>query len=266
MSFFKDTRVKEFMTSHVEQVAPSAALTDVDARLRALDISCLAVVDKGALVGTVSRTDLLRVGRRRAEAPGTQAPRNVLLDFSSETVNAVMGKDVATVAEDSNLAQAASVMVDRGLHRVFVLGRDQLVGVLSTLDLMLAIYKAGSKETLAEFMSSEVVVTDVGDTVADATALLESSKISGLIVVENDWPVGVYTQVEALAAKDAEGKSLVEDAMDPALICMQVSTSMQRAAQKALRMRVRRIVAVENRHVRGVLSGMDFAALVAGRS
>ena len=266
MSFFKDTLVKQFMTSHVEEVSPTTSLAEVDQRLRALDISCLAVVDKGVLVGTVSRTDLLRVGRRRAEASGKEAPRNVLLDFSSQRVGEVMGKDVATVSEDASLEQAAGVMVDRGLHRVFVLRDDALVGVLSTLDLMLAIYKAGSKETLAQFMSPEVVVTDVGDTVAEATALLASSKISGLIVVEDEWPVGVFTQVEALAAKDATDKSLVEDAMDPALVCMQVTTTMQRAAHKALRMRVRRIVAVESRHVRGVLSGMDFATLVAGRS
>jgi predicted transcriptional regulator len=147
-----------------------------------------------------------------------------------------------------------------------VLRDAELVGVLSTLDLMLAIHKAGSKETLAQYMSSGVVVSDVGDTVAKATALLESSKITGVIVVENEWPVGVFTQVEALAAKDAPDTSLVEDAMDPALICMQVTTAMQRAAQQALRMRVRRIVAVESRHMRGVLSGMDFAAHVASSS
>lgn len=266
MSFFKSTPVNQFMTSHVVRVEPSTSLIEVDERLRAQDISCVAVVDKGVLIGTVSRTDLLRVGRRRAEAPRAQAPRNVLIDFSSQTASEVMGKGVATVTEGSNLEQAASMMVERGLHRVFVLRNDEPVGVLSTLDLMLAIYKAGSKETLAEFMSAGVVVTDVGDTVAEATALLESSKISGLIVVENEWPVGVFTQVEALAAKDTPDDSLVEDAMDPALICMQVTTTMQRAAQQALRMRVRRLVAVENRHMRGVLSGLDFAALVAGKA
>ncbi|MBL4634722.1 MAG: hypothetical protein JKY56_12690 [Kofleriaceae bacterium] len=44
------------------------------------------------------------------------------------------------------------------------------------------------------------------------------------------------------------------------------TTPMHRAAQQAIRMRVRRIVASDNRHMRGVFSGLDFAAFVVRAS
>ncbi len=154
-------------------------------------------------------------------------------------------------------------MSEQHVHRVFVGGTESLLGVFSTLDVMRAIRDGVAKEPISEFMSAPVEVVDVEETVAKAVDQLEKSHVSGLIAVENEWPVGVFTQVEALAARDLEDDTLVEDAMDPALICMPVTTSMHRAAQQALRMRVRRIVASEARHMRGILSGLDFARYAA---
>ncbi len=115
-------------------------------------------------------------------------------------------------------------------------------------------------------MSTPILVVDVEDTVAEASDKLAQTKVSGLIAVENEWPVGVFTQVEALSARDLPEDTLVDDIMDPALICMPVTTPMHRAAQQAIRMRVRRIVASEDRHMRGVFSGLDFAAFVVRAS
>lgn len=50
-------------------------------------------------------------------------------------VSEVMTTDPVTVSPDDDLAAAASVMCDKGVHRVLVTDNGRLVGLLSSLDL-----------------------------------------------------------------------------------------------------------------------------------
>jgi predicted transcriptional regulator len=208
---------------------------------------------------------LLREGRRQVTPAANAAgdARRVVLEFAPTPVAEIMTREVYQIAPDASVAAASALMYKSQVHRVFVSDGQTLAGVFSTLDAMTAIRDSAAKTPISELMSTPIEVVDVGATIATAVDQLEASQMSGLVAVENDWPVGVFTQVEALAARDLDAATLVEDAMDPALICMPVTTSIHRAAQQALRMRVRRIVASENRHMRGILSGLDFARYVA---
>ena len=134
------------------------------------------------------------------------------------------------------------------------------------MDIMAAVSRAASRATIEKSMTAPIISVDVGQPLAEATDALQKAKISGLIVTESGWPVGVFTQAEALAAKERASDTQVMEVMDPAVICMPVNTPMQRACQQAIRMRTRRIVATENNFMRGVLSGLDFAAFVAAES
>jgi CBS domain-containing protein len=263
MPDFSKLSVGQYMNSPVLRVAPGHSLSIVYAQLQAKKVSSLAVMEGEKLLGVISRTDLLREGRVSAHTPGKPVDaRRVLLEFSSKTASDVMTPDPVIVGRDTSVAEAGRTMAERAVHRVFVGGSEQVEGVFSTLDIMSAVRDAGSTETIDKNMSSPVIDVDVEESVAAAADRLEHAQISGLIAVENDWPIGVFTQVEALAARDLPDTTKVDDVMDPALICMPVKTQMHRAAQQGLRMRVRRIVASENRHMRGVLSGLDFADFV----
>ena len=259
------TPVREYMSTPALSVGPTDHLGDVYQCMLDCGISSLAVVEDNALIGVVSRTDLLRVGRRQSSpAPKSNADaRHVLLDFDPTPVADIMTRDVSVVSPGTSVAEAAKVMCTMHVHRVFVTEDKALLGVFSTLDVLTAIRDSAAKEPISECMSAPIEVVDIGSTVSSAVDQLANAQVSGLIAVENEWPVGVFTQVEALAARDLDDTAIIEDAMDPALICMPVTTTMHRAAQQALRMRVRRIVASENRHMRGILSGLDFAKYAA---
>ena len=249
--------IRQYMSRPVFSVGPTTLLSDVYQELRSAKVSSLAVVEADALVGVISRTDLLRAGTRNSE----QGSEN--LEFASTEVGEIMTRDVSLVGPETEVAAASQLMCEGHFHRVFVGTNTELKGVFSTLDVMLAIGEGEAPEPISDFMSTPVEVVDVEATLASALRMLEERGITGLIAVENDWPVGVFTQRDALAARNLADDTPVEEAMDPALICMPVTTKMRRAAQQALRMRVRRIVASESRHMRGVLSGLDFARYAA---
>ncbi|MFO0562672.1 MAG: CBS domain-containing protein [Polyangiales bacterium] len=256
-----DEPVRRWMHSPVRTISEGAKLTEADHILREHTLSSLAVVDKsGIAVGVISRTDLLRAGRAKS-AFGRRAP---LLELPDQTVDSVMTKGLLSVPSDTPLSDAAQLMVSRHVHRVYVIDGGTLAGVLSTRDLMDAVATHKEKAPLSDFMSSPVLTVNALDTVAHATDRLNDAHVAGVLVLdESEWPVGLFTQVEALQARELPGSTPVEDVMNYALLCLDMDTPLHRAARHAVETRARRIVAVRERRVWGMITGIDFARIAS---
>ena len=246
--------VELYMSHPVHCVESSATLVDAYEKLRAHRISCLAVVDARKPVGVLSRTDLLRVGRFESG----RSPKSAVLSLPDERIREVMTRAIVTVRPDVALVKAARTMVDGNLHRVFVVDEGRLLGVLSTKEVMLAVSKARDARPIRELMSSPVLMIRASEPVALAVERLDRAHVSGVVVTEGDWPVGMFTQVESLAARNAPRDTPVEDVMSPAMLCMSADTPIFRAAAQAASTRARRVIATEGRTMKGILTGVDF--------
>lgn len=249
-----ESSVELYMSQPVHAVESSSPLSDAYKKLRAHRVSSLAVVDSGKPVGVLSRTDLLRVGRLESG----RSPKSALLILPDKRVRDAMTHAIVTVPPDASIKEAARRMVADGLHRVFVVDKGRLVGVLSTKDVMLAVSEAKDARPISALMSSPVLTVRAGEPVALAVERLEQAHVSGVVVTDNDWPVGVFTQVESLTASNAPRDTPVEDVMSPAMLCMAVSTPTFRAAAQAAATRARRVIATEGREMKGILTGIDF--------
>ncbi len=250
---------RSFMSEPVETVRPDTPLAEVNARLAALNISSLVVVNENDVpLGVISRTDLLRVGRRRAG----DTLKGPLLDFADAPVSGVMTDRVVCVEPDDSITVAAQGMLDHGFHRVFVTERDKVVGVISTRDLMAAIVSRRDETMVAQHMSSEIVRVEAKDSLLRATELLETAHVGGVIVVEDGYPVGMFTQVEALRAADIARAVPVEEVMDMSFVCVPAGQRMHRAAKKSLQLQTRRVIVVNKDVAVGILTGLDFARCV----
>lgn len=239
-----DLPVRDRMTTDVRTVSADAALEHARRILARSAFSSLGVVDDAeALVGVVSQTDLLSHGR-------------------TGTVREHMTSPVLTVTTDASLRAAARLMVDHHVHRVYVVDGSRLVGVLSTRDLMAVVADARVATPVEERMSTPVLAVEVGTPMAVARERLRLAHVTGLIVVEDGWPVGMLAQSDALDA-DADDADRVDLHMDPALFCVEASLPLHRAAAQAARMGARRVIACRHRDMVGVISGLDFARAVA---
>lgn len=147
------TPVFAVMTSDVFAVRPDVsieALTDV---LLERGISGAPVVDEeGRPVGVVSKTDLLEQrfvagDTGEAIAQGWQASRGHyrvesglgihLEALPYDSVADAMTRGAATLSENASVAQAAAMMVTRGIHRVVIVSEDgKLSGIITASDIM----------------------------------------------------------------------------------------------------------------------------------
>jgi CBS domain-containing protein len=254
-----DIPVELYMTQPVHSVTPDDDLNAVQSRLSELKVSSLPVVERGngsdSLVGLISMTDLIRIGRRQAGSRSEAA----LLTLPDLKVEKRMSREVVTVAPGDFVSVAASKMVQGHIHRVYVVDGGRLVGVLSSRDVMLAIRDKQTKGPISKWMTSPAFTVRAEEPVSLATDRLGKARVSGLIVVENDWPIGLFTQREALESKDLARDTLVEQTMSSAMLILAAHTPLHRAAAQAAALRVRRVIVVESDRVVGILTGLDFA-------
>ena len=256
------TAVSEYMNSPVITLNESDSVLAAQDKLAMLRISALAVVDRdGGLVGVVSRTDLLRIGRRRA----SKSRRRHALALPNVPVRQVMTPYVEIVAATTTLADAAKRMTRQNVHRLYISNDRRPEGVLSTKDLMQAVVDARVSLPVSELMQ-KVVSVRATDPLSVAIDRMVSAQQQGLVVVEDEWPVGVFTQEDALAAREAPPDEPVDQFMEPRAISVPLALPAFRAAEQAIASHSRRVLAVDGAAVRGIVSGMDFARLIANAS
>jgi CBS domain-containing protein len=252
--------VVTYMTTPVRSVAPDTPLDEVHRVLMGSGISCVPVVESGGrAVGVLSRTDLLKLGRLSMGPLG----RVQALSWPVATAGEKMHAGVVTVAEHTPVGTAARRMVKERIHRVFVAAGDELRGVLSTKELLVAIRDKRVASPIAEHMSKPAFTIPVTAELSRAMDRLWSAHVSGLCVVdEEERPLGLFTQVEALLARDLPPETPLEDAMSYAMLCLHASTPLYRAAAHAAATRARRILVTEDHRVVGVMTGLDFARAI----
>lgn len=248
------------MVSPVRTIRETASAVDAERELSRLGVSALPVIDRSeSMVGVLSRTDLLRAGRTRFAEGNRRA-----LTLPKTTVRELMTATVEVIGPETPLSEAARRMVRQHRHRLYVSEDRRPAGVVSTKEMMLAVSVAKIALPIAEIMHGSLVVVQASDPLSLAIERLTLSHHGGLVVVEDEWPVGMFTQTEALDAREAAPDERVDEWMDPRFICLPMATPVFRAAEQAVATRARRVLAVDGAGLRGIVAGLDFARLVEG--
>lgn len=115
--------IAQMMTSNPEAAQAGDTLRQVAARMEAGNFGSMPVLDGGRLAGVVTDRDIAVRGVARGLAP--DAP-----------VRAVMTPDPVCVGLDCDIAEAAQLMQDRQIRRLYVTDDDTLVGVVALADLV----------------------------------------------------------------------------------------------------------------------------------
>ena len=256
--------VSEHMTAAVVSVTEDTSLVEIVKTLRRLDISCVLVTTTaGAPVGIVSLTDLARVSKLEG---GQHGPLVILPP--DRRAKDVMTKPVVSVDADADLSEAASIMLEHRVHRVFVRRGEKIVGVFSTRDALRVVLFRRVETPIRDVMTTPVETIGIGDVIDDAVAKLDATNVRGLVVIDGKRPVGVFTQMEAIRARALTPELRlrpVEEIMSYETINLDADTPLYRAAGHAIATKVRRILAVDGKSLAGIVTGYDLAHVLAAR-
>jgi CBS domain-containing protein len=136
-------QVKDVMTREVISVEPSTSLRDAAVLLVTHRISGLPVVVEGAVVGVISKRDLLFKEQEPLEAAGWRA--RLVDPFSRKSfkpdaraVSDAMTTPAVTIGPGTSVAVAARRMLEERVNRLPVSLRGALVGIVTSSDLVRA--------------------------------------------------------------------------------------------------------------------------------
>jgi CBS domain-containing protein len=150
------TLARDLMQRNVGIIDASASLAELERAFADAEVSGFPVVDVGGVVGVVSRTDVMRrLAATEEGLPGStfyaeiggvtyEAKTTSLADLAarqgrdldSVRVADVMTTQVVSVPPDAEAAEVARTLVEHHVHRVLVVDGDNLVGIVSSLDLV----------------------------------------------------------------------------------------------------------------------------------
>jgi predicted transcriptional regulator len=252
-----------YVNAPVHTVRRNLSVNELHHRFIKLSVSSLPVVDPGdTLQGVVSRTDLLRCSFQR-DADSRHLP---LLSLPRITVADIMAMTVLTVDHEDTVENAANTMIRNHVHRVFVTKQDRLVGVLSARDVLPAVVDLHVSTRVGEFMATPLFVIAGDEPLETALSLLQQAHISGVVVLGDSGPEGVFTQADALLCRNLPRGTQVGDAMDTAIITIHMDTPLHLAAEQTIESRSKRVVVTDEQGVRGMITAFDFVRAASARA
>ena len=133
---------RDFMQTVVLTVSPDTSLLDIHKMFVEEEIHGAPVVaDDGAVVGIVSTLDLIRAVSEEVDD----------LDASGTSLTAadIMTRELVAVAPNAPISEVAQTMRDQHVHRVLVIEDGELLGVLTTFDLLRAFERKSARSALA---------------------------------------------------------------------------------------------------------------------
>ena len=132
MTIKKREQVSVIMTKQPFSVTLKNSLSEVEQLMKANFIRHAPVVDGHRLIGMISKTDLERISF--LEIDGEKVTKSKYFDLF--TVEQVMTKSVHCIQEDDFIKDVAEILSLGSFHALPVLRDDELVGIVTSTDLI----------------------------------------------------------------------------------------------------------------------------------
>jgi len=152
-------KVKDIMSKPVLTVNPDTSVKDASAMLAQNNISGLPVVEGGQIVGIFSEADVLRSIKTQKKdlrlvypsisslgiAFQEQVTQREIIEAYEEIghmpVREVMSRHVDVVGPDITVSEAVMKMVQRGINRLPVVDKSEIVGIVTRADVIRGLAK-----------------------------------------------------------------------------------------------------------------------------
>lgn len=176
-------KVSDIMSRPVRSVASDCTLDEVARQMAEARISSLLVMDQQSLLGIITERDLLRmlnVGAHK-DTPATE----------------FMSKPVITVSPDTDFDEAYSIAIDHQVRHLVVIDElRSVIGLVCDTDFRRHLDNGVLRQLdeLNMIMDQNLPLLAVDESLAKALSLMQTSRSSYVVVLEDKRPVGILTE------------------------------------------------------------------------
>jgi CBS domain-containing protein/ribosome-associated translation inhibitor RaiA len=193
------TKVKKLMGSMPATLKPDQDIEEASKLMLRTGLRALPVVEKGKVIGVVSLHDIVDVATKSK-------------GFRQTSAEAVMSR-AETANQDDDIGTARLWMREKNISRIPVVNSEKkLSGVVTIFDLLksvkpkerMSFYSmAAEKERLmgvplSVVMNNKPTTVERKTSLSETVSLMRKYETDGVIVVENNIPVGIVTEKDLL--------------------------------------------------------------------
>jgi len=193
------TKVSNLTMSPPPILSPEQDVNDAANLIFKTGLRALPVVESGKVVGVVSLHDIVDVASKTKE-------------FRQTLAEAIMSVP-EVIKEDTDIGTVRMLMREKNISRIPIVNKNEkLLGVVTIFDLLKAVKPrerlnfysmTTEKETTMGIPISTVMTTmptKVGSSasLSEVVSIMRDDETDGVIVAENDFPIGVITEKDLL--------------------------------------------------------------------
>jgi CBS domain-containing protein len=173
-------------------ITPQTGILDAIEVIQKYKIGRLVVIDRTRKpVGIITEKDMLK-----SLYPLDNKP------IGSIQVGDLMSKNLITVTKKDSVYKCAKIMKDNNISSVIVLHDGILDGILTKTDLVFNFLNQESTPLkVSKIMTTKVVTVSPKDSLFLVESMLINNKISRVVVVQNQKPVGIITYRDFIPAR-----------------------------------------------------------------
>ena len=249
--------VGDIMTEDVATICPGSSVVSAAKIMSDKNISCIIVSDNGDLSGIITETDLLK----RAVAEGN--------DFRRMTVERIMSSPVRSLPRNLSVMDAGRIMETENIRRLVVLDEERLVGIITQTDIVRVLASYSMWKDVSNLMTSDVAAIASSANVKEAAEVMASRDISCLVAMDNDAVVGIFTERDLLkrviALKRNPAQTTLKNVMSSPVVSVPSNYSIPSASKMMEKMRIRRLLVIDDKTLLGVVTQTDILKAIKGR-
>jgi len=242
------------MTKDVITLSPEASLHDVVSLMSEKHISFIVIAKDRKALGFISERTLVNF------LSTCQEP-------TAMTAMEIMEEPVVFLAdEDSDYLDAYQHLKEKGKRHLVVLDTaDLIIGVVTLTDIInhLGIQMFAEEKSLRSFMTSKLKVMQPSSAMLDVIHTMTVNKISCMIIVEDERPVGIITERDisrcfeyGVVWKDKIAKDMMSSPLKIATPDMGATHAMMMMKEQ----NIRHLVLVHHDELVGVVTESDIAS------
>jgi CBS domain-containing protein len=174
-------------------------------------------------------------------------------------------RNAITVTDTMNLLEAREILLRHHVGRMPVLNSNKKpVGIITEKDFVRAIYKFSGREIskilVKDFMSKDLITVKKTDNVYDCAKLMQTHRISSILVIDNDILVGIITKTDLASVfltQSVEPLKVLQ-IMTKNVISVMPADSLLLVESLLVKHKISRIIVARNKKPVGVITNRDF--------
>ena len=237
------------MSRDVISLRPDESLKSAIKKMYSHNVSCIVVIYEGKPAGILTERDIINLQVNN-------------IDFDSVLLQAVMKSPVLAVSEETEIPEAANLMVINGLRRLVVVDEERrVIGIVTQTDIVknLSMDSFVTYKNAEQIMNRKLISVGESDLLSKAVSLMAANRISCILVITDNKPVGIITEHD-ITRSLAEGSVVnnIRDVMKSPVVQAQKDINLYDAAKLMDERNVRSLTIVDyNGDAIGILTKSD---------